>query len=30
MGRLALDRPAGELLEDPNLSRLFLGGTAAH
>ncbi|HEY6720447.1 MAG TPA: ABC transporter ATP-binding protein [Burkholderiales bacterium] len=30
MGRLALDRPAGELLEDPNLSRLFLGGMAAH
>ncbi len=29
MGRLALDRPAGELLEDPNLNRLFLGGAAA-
>ena len=28
MGRLALDRPAGELLEDPNLNRLFLGGAA--
>jgi len=26
MGRLALDRPAGELLGDPNLNRLFLGG----
>jgi branched-chain amino acid transport system ATP-binding protein len=26
MGRLALDRPAGELLDDPNLNRLFLGG----
>ena len=26
MGRLALDRPASELLEDPNLNRLFLGG----
>jgi hypothetical protein len=26
MGRLALDRPASELLNDPNLSRLFLGG----
>jgi branched-chain amino acid transport system ATP-binding protein len=31
MGRLALDRPAGELLGDPNLNRLFLGGhVAAH
>ena len=29
MGRLALDRPAGELLDDPNLNRLFLGGHAA-
>jgi hypothetical protein len=28
MGRLALDRPAGELLGDPNLNRLFLGGHA--
>ena len=29
MGRLALDRPASELLGDPNLNRLFLGaGTA--
>src|SRR6266567_799716 len=26
MGRLALDRPASELLNDPNLNRLFLGG----
>ena len=26
MGRLALDRPASELLEDPDLNRLFLGG----
>jgi branched-chain amino acid transport system ATP-binding protein len=26
MGRLALDRPAAELLQDPNLNRLFLGG----
>ena len=26
MGRLALDRPAAELLKDPNLNRLFLGG----
>jgi branched-chain amino acid transport system ATP-binding protein len=30
MGRLALDRPASELLKDPNLNRLFLGGAAAH
>jgi len=30
MGRLALDRPAGELLDDPHLNRLFLGGTVAH
>jgi branched-chain amino acid transport system ATP-binding protein len=29
MGRLALDRPASELLGDPNLNRLFLGGHAA-
>jgi len=28
MGRLALDRPAAELLGDPNLNRLFLGGNA--
>jgi branched-chain amino acid transport system ATP-binding protein len=28
MGRLALDRPASELLGDPNLNRLFLGGIA--
>jgi branched-chain amino acid transport system ATP-binding protein len=27
MGRLALDRPAGELLRDPNLNRLFLGAS---
>ncbi|HET7366449.1 MAG TPA: ABC transporter ATP-binding protein [Burkholderiales bacterium] len=27
MGRLALDRHASELLEDPNLNRLFLGGS---
>ena len=26
MGRLALDRPASELLNDPDLNRLFLGG----
>jgi len=26
MGRLALDRAASELLDDPNLNRLFLGG----
>lgn len=26
MGRLALDRPAAELLDDPHLNRLFLGG----
>jgi branched-chain amino acid transport system ATP-binding protein len=26
MGRLALDRPAAELLQDPDLNRLFLGG----
>ena len=29
MGRLALDRPASELLDDPDLNRLFLGGHAA-
>ena len=29
MGRLALDRPAVELLGDPDLNRLFLGGVAA-
>jgi len=28
MGRLAIDRPAAELLHDPNLNRLFLGGGA--
>lgn len=28
MGRLALDRPASELLNDPHLNRLFLGGSA--
>jgi len=28
MGRLALDRPASELLGDPDLNRLFLGGRA--
>jgi branched-chain amino acid transport system ATP-binding protein len=27
-GRLALDRPASELLKDPDLNRLFLGGHA--
>jgi branched-chain amino acid transport system ATP-binding protein len=26
-GRLALDRPASELLKDPDLNRLFLGGS---
>ena len=26
MGRLALDRPASEVLHDPDLNRLFLGG----
>ena len=31
MGRLALDRPASVLLDDPDLNRLFLGGArAAH
>src|SRR5256714_7280703 len=29
MGRLALDRPASELLEAPNFNRLFLGGHAS-
>ena len=29
MGRLALDRPAAEVLDDPDLNRLFLGGHAA-
>jgi branched-chain amino acid transport system ATP-binding protein len=29
MGRLAIDRPAAELLQDPDLNRLFLGGAAA-
>ncbi|HEY5366450.1 MAG TPA: ABC transporter ATP-binding protein [Casimicrobiaceae bacterium] len=29
MGRLALDRPASELLQHPDLNRLFLGGHAA-
>ena len=28
MGTLALDKPASELLDDPNLNRLFLGGHA--
>ena len=28
MGRLAIDRPAAELLHDPNLNRLFLGSGA--
>jgi branched-chain amino acid transport system ATP-binding protein len=28
MGRLAVDKPASELLADPNLNRLFLGGHA--
>jgi branched-chain amino acid transport system ATP-binding protein len=28
MGRLALDRPAAALLDDPDLNRLFLGGHA--
>jgi branched-chain amino acid transport system ATP-binding protein len=28
MGRLALDRPAAVLLDDPDLNRLFLGGHA--
>ncbi len=26
MGRLALDRPAAVLLDEPDLNRLFLGG----
>ncbi|CAG0954026.1 High-affinity branched-chain amino acid transport ATP-binding protein LivF [Burkholderiales bacterium] len=29
MGRLALDRPSSDLLADPDLNRLFLGGHAA-
>ncbi len=29
MGRLALDRPASVLLDDPDLNRLFLGGAGA-
>jgi branched-chain amino acid transport system ATP-binding protein len=29
MGRLALDRPAAHLLDDPDLNRLFLGGHVA-
>jgi branched-chain amino acid transport system ATP-binding protein len=29
-GRLALDRPASVLLDDPDLNRLFLGGAGAH
>ncbi len=29
MGRMAIDSPAAELLQDPNLNRLFLGGAAA-
>jgi branched-chain amino acid transport system ATP-binding protein len=29
MGRVAVDRKAAELLHDPNLNRLFLGGAAA-
>jgi branched-chain amino acid transport system ATP-binding protein len=29
MGKVAVDRPAIELLHDPNLNRLFLGGAAA-
>jgi branched-chain amino acid transport system ATP-binding protein len=28
MGTLAVDKPAAELLADPNLNRLFLGGSA--
>ena len=27
-GRLVLHKPAAELLADPNIERLFLGGTA--
>jgi len=30
MGRLALDRPAAEVLNDPDLNRLFLGGHVKH
>ncbi len=29
MGKVAVDRPAAELLHDPNLNRLFLGSAAA-
>lgn len=29
MGKVAVDRPAAELLKDPNLNRLFLGGAVA-
>ena len=29
MGKVAVDRPAAELLKDPNLNRLFLGGVVA-
>jgi branched-chain amino acid transport system ATP-binding protein len=29
LGRLALDRPASELLRDPDLNRLFLGGAGS-
>jgi branched-chain amino acid transport system ATP-binding protein len=28
-GRLVLHKPAGELLADPNIERLFLGGAHA-
>ena len=28
-GRLVLHKPAGELLADPNIERLFLGGAVA-
>ena len=30
MGRLAPDRPASELLGDPDLNRWFLGGAGTH
>lgn len=30
MGRNVLDRPAGDLLKDPNLNRLILGGSIPH
>jgi ABC-type branched-subunit amino acid transport system ATPase component len=29
-GRLMLDSPAGTLLDDPDLNRVFLGKTIAH